>query len=76
MPSAIAQRANASGEIFSTLGDNQAVQEMRRQLAERKAEFLDDENTSGFDEQTCLKRLRQEKLFLEDEQHEEESHGT
>ncbi len=30
-------KANASGEIFSVLGGNQAVQNMRRQIAEKKA---------------------------------------
>ncbi len=32
-----AVRANASGEIFSVLGENQAVQNMRKQIADKKA---------------------------------------
>lgn len=32
-----ALRANASGEIFSVLGSNQAVQNMRKQIADKKA---------------------------------------
>lgn len=32
-----ALRANSSGEIFSVLGENQAVQNMRKQIAEKKA---------------------------------------
>jgi capsular exopolysaccharide synthesis family protein len=38
---AASQRANANDEILSVQGNNQAVQEMRKQLAERKAK-LDD----------------------------------
>lgn len=34
-----ALRANSSGEIFAVLGENQAVQDMRKQIAEKKAKL-------------------------------------
>ncbi|MEZ5429529.1 MAG: polysaccharide biosynthesis tyrosine autokinase [Pyrinomonadaceae bacterium] len=51
---AAAQRANANGEIFATQGDNEAVQNMRQQLAERKAK-LDDR------EQEVTKQIQEKK---------------